>query len=190
MSSGPTLPPLPPPAGTDAASCIRHPKIRELYGYWLAKRRGRRAPARADIDPLELRSVLPHISLFDVVEPGLRLRFRLVGTAVTVIAGETTGKFIDELVPARVYAALHEHYVDIVHNFVGRYCVADLAWQGRPYVRYHRLLLPLSEDQQSANMVLGIGFIDEPDWRPQDVTLSRMKPLPLLLDERIVPDAE
>jgi hypothetical protein len=190
MPSGPQLPPSPPGDGNDALSRIRHPKIRELYRYWLVKRGGRRAPARVDIDPVELRGLLPHISLFDVVEPGPRLRFRLVGTAVTEIAGEATGKFIDELVPAHVYARLHEQYVDIVRNLVGRYTVADLEWQGRPYLRYHRLLLPLSDDQRSANLMLGIGFMDQQRHRPADVALDRMQPAEPMIDERIDPDGD
>ncbi len=182
--------PLPPAEGTGAIGRIRDPKVRELYRYWLGKRRGRRAPARADIDPVELRGLLPHISLLDVVEPGPRLRFRLIGTAVVEIAGEVTGRFVDELVPPSVYARLHEQYVDIARNLVGRYHVTDMAWQGRPYLRYHRLLLPLSEDQRSANLLLGIGCIDEPHVRLKDVKLGSMQASAPLIDERIDPDTE
>jgi hypothetical protein len=181
--------PVPPDEMRRSAERIAHPKIREVYRYWLAKRRGRRAPARADIDPVELRGLLPHVSLFDVVEPEPRLRFRLIGTAVTQITGEVTGKFVDEVVPAHVYAPLHAQYVDIVRNLVGRYTVADLEWQGRPYLRYHRLLLPLSDDQRAANLVLGIGCIDEQHRRPKDLTPDRMQSAAPMLDERIDPDA-
>jgi hypothetical protein len=179
-----------PPVQEAGAASILDARIRALYRYWLGKRHGRRAPARADIDPIELRSLLPHIYLFDVVEPGPRLRYRLVGTAIAEMAGEVTGRFVDELLPPAVYARMHAHYVDVVRNLVGRYYVADMTWRDRPHVRYHRLLLPLSDDQRAANMLLGISCYDDPRLRAADVTLDRMQLSVAVVDERIVPDAE
>jgi hypothetical protein len=181
---------LPPVQETGARARIHDRRIRDLYRYWLGKRGGRRAPARADIDPVELRSLLPYIYLFDVVEPGPRLRYRLVGTAIAEMAGEVTGRFVDELLPEAVYARMHEHYVDVVRNLAGRYYVADMTWRDRPHVRYHRLLLPLSDDQRVVNMVLAISCYDEPRLRLADFALDRMQPSVPLVDERIVPDAE
>lgn len=137
---------------------IPHPLIRRFAAYWDLKRRGRRAPARADIDPLELRDFLSHLYMFDVVDPGARLRYRLVGSDVAVPVSDATGRLVDEILPPERYAKLRPQYDDIIRNFALRYSIADHAWEGRPYRRYHRLLMPLSNDQIRVNIILGIGY--------------------------------
>jgi len=46
-----------------------------------------------------------------------------------------------------------------VQEFALRYKISDLEWQDRPYARYHRLMMPLSPDQATVNMILGIGYV-------------------------------
>ena len=76
----------------------RYPRLRELYDYWRRKCAGRRAPARSDILPEEIRPILPHILLLDIVGDTPRLKYRLVGTEFVQIYGaEITGKFVDEI---------------------------------------------------------------------------------------------
>ena len=55
----------------DSLERIPHPKIRAFADYWQSKRRQRRAPTRADIDPSELGPFLPHMYMLDVL-PGPR----------------------------------------------------------------------------------------------------------------------
>ena len=47
----------------------------------------------------------------------------------------------------------------MVTRFVLRYRISNMAFQGRPYARYHRLMLPLSDDQEQVNIVLCIGYM-------------------------------
>ena len=58
------------------------PILIRLVKYWESKRDSRRMPSRADIDPIELRSLVHHVILYDVVEPGSLYRIRLVGQAI------------------------------------------------------------------------------------------------------------
>jgi hypothetical protein len=54
------------------------PRLKGLLRYWEVKRAGRRFPARADIDPLELKSVLGNIVMVDVVpQENGEVRFRV-----------------------------------------------------------------------------------------------------------------
>ena len=76
------------------------PEFTELLRYWESRRHGDRLPARADIEPLELRGLLPHLLLLEVERAGdrLRFRFRVAGTAFTTLIGrDVTGLHIDEL---------------------------------------------------------------------------------------------
>src|SRR4029077_1407170 len=77
--------PLFPGDGIRHAAEIAAPTDPILIGLlksWEAKRDGRRMPSRADIDPAELRSLVQHVMLYDVVEPGSLYRIRLEGQAI------------------------------------------------------------------------------------------------------------
>jgi hypothetical protein len=63
-----------------------------LHAYWLSKRGPRSMPSRADIDPAEFHSLLPHIIMYDVimydVGPDHRFRIRLAGEANVEFVGQ------------------------------------------------------------------------------------------------------
>jgi len=47
--------------------------LQQGYRYWDAKRAGKSMPSRADIDPIEMPALLPHVVLLEVlrdIEPG------------------------------------------------------------------------------------------------------------------------
>ena len=85
-------------AASDLAATVRHPRLKRFYDYWFAKRRGRRLPARRDIDPLEFPYVLGDLMLVDVLRDPERFRVRLHGTNLVLRAGyDMTGKSLDDL---------------------------------------------------------------------------------------------
>ena len=87
------------PPGAPEHLAPQHDVLRRLLAYWLGKRGPRRAPARADIDPLEIASLLPHVMLIDVEHAPLRFRYSLVGTEVVRNLGaDMTGRYLDEFV--------------------------------------------------------------------------------------------
>lgn len=71
---------------------------REMLDYWLKRRAGRRMPRRADIDPADIPTLLPHIMMTDISYAPFRVRYRLVGTAIAEFAKfDFTGQYADEL---------------------------------------------------------------------------------------------
>jgi hypothetical protein len=145
----------------DSLERIPHPKIRAFAEYWQSKRAQRRAPTRADIDPAELGPFLPHMYMLDVMPPGPRIKVRLLGTEAMQSGGvDLTGRFADEVLPPARYAELQQEIDDVLQNFVLRYQISDLAWQGRPHARYHRLMMPLSADQLTVTILFGVGYMD------------------------------
>lgn len=76
--------------------------LRDLYLYWAGKRGLRSYPARADIDPQEIKPQLPYVMLVDVLEDGRFFRFRLVGTDVA-FGVDPTGQLQHEAVPEGIY---------------------------------------------------------------------------------------
>jgi hypothetical protein len=77
---------------------IRRPMLRQLYEYWDLRRGTREFPGRPDIDPIDMRFALGHISLVDVLYEPLRFRYRLHGSIIAAQVGiDMTGKFADEI---------------------------------------------------------------------------------------------
>jgi hypothetical protein len=85
--------------------------VRQLYDYWQSKRRGRDVPDRADIDPAEIKPLLPNILIAEVSDPPFRIRYRLVGGRVTQLTGfDFTGRYLDELLPTDFENRWHDDY--------------------------------------------------------------------------------
>lgn len=61
-----------------------HPSPMALYEYWNAKRGGRAAPERSEIEPGDIRAILPDTFILDVDAPG-PVTWRLAGTRVAAI---------------------------------------------------------------------------------------------------------
>jgi hypothetical protein len=117
------------------------PELRELHDVWLRLRGDRRMPARRDFDPSEMRKLLPHIMLIDVdasMPREKRYRVRLHGTAQ---------------VAAERLCAVGDHIVETREPWIS---TGGLYWlPTKPFSRFESILLPLSDDDRSVNMILG-----------------------------------
>ena len=79
-------------------SVCRSPEIAAFHDYWRARCTGDRLPSREAIDPAELKSLLPHLLIVDIEQTPLRIRYRLVGTAIVSSSRrDITGHYLDEL---------------------------------------------------------------------------------------------
>jgi hypothetical protein len=77
---------------------LSDPVLRKLFDYWIEKKGDRIAPTRAEIDPGEIRALLPNVFLVERVGEPPRYRYRLVGTTVVKEFGEEiTGRYLDEV---------------------------------------------------------------------------------------------
>jgi hypothetical protein len=145
---------------------LRHADQRALYAYWCSKRRqDGRLPARADIDPVEMRALLPRLALIDVLRDGDRLafRYRLTGTEIVDRAGrDPTGKRFEELYSGDYLKTAHATYREVVET--GRPHTSDRVYPlvpGREYMSYDRLLLPLASDGSTVDMVMLLVVVRE-----------------------------
>lgn len=74
--------------------------VHELHRYWDGKRLGRTMPARRDIDPAEIKHLLPNLLIVDLEAEPFRVRYRLLGTKVVAESGsDFTGHYLDEMQP-------------------------------------------------------------------------------------------
>lgn len=137
------------------ADPIADPLLQQLYHYWQSKRGARAMPGRADIDPAELRPLLPHLMLTDVVDDGRRFRYRLVGTAVADSFGKNmTGQYVDELMTGAYREFIEGLYRDIIEKKRPVYSESTYFSHQNAEMWAQRLMLPLSDDGETVNMVL------------------------------------
>lgn len=79
-------------------SVVHSERIRKLNAYWLTKAKGG-VPSRSEIDPVDVRELLPNLMMIDMVGDPVRFRYRLVGTRVVQYTGfDFTGRCLDEMV--------------------------------------------------------------------------------------------
>lgn len=145
---------------TSVAESDLDPRLSGLIGYWAGKRQGRRFPARADFDPLELKPLLGFLLMVDVLrgpEDDLRFRYRLFGSEFVFYHGaDMTGRYLDEIANAGFRNELLDYYCSVVNQGEVRTLSYDYLVGDRRH-RFQAVLLPLSADGQAVNIVLGCG---------------------------------
>jgi hypothetical protein len=142
------------------------PSTAAFFRYWNAKRGTRAMPSRADIDPLEMKPWLAGTALIDVTHTPDRmtpytLRYRLVGTQPTKLRGrEVTGMSVEiGWFGADLCAALENYRLVIeqkahVYDWDRTLSADGASREGET------LLLPLSSDGETVNMVLVYQEVD------------------------------
>lgn len=133
-----------------------NPELAALAGYWEAKRGGNALPRRADLDPpMELRNLLGCLAISELLMPGPRVRYRLVGTRIVEVFGrDGTGKRYDELYDPPVLAVLYDILRIIECRRRPIYFRAGLSPIGRPTTRLDAVVLPLSRDGEALELLL------------------------------------
>ena len=153
---------------------IQHPELRGLYDYWEARKRGRRWPARADINPVELKFALGNLSLIDVHYAPLRFTFRLSGTQFSQRMGiDLTGKSVNDIPDPAYRAEVFETYRRTVETGEPSVTPSERVLEGQAR-KFEILRLPLSEDGQRVTMLLVCPlYFEKP---PVDPVLSNQEP--------------
>lgn len=136
-------------------------RLAALYSYWSDKRGDRSMPSRADVDPAELRGLLPHLLLLDVVDGGQDFRYRLVGTEIERHIGrQVTGRLIGEALSGDYLAYILSLHQRVLTEKAPVYSENSFG-EGQPgyglvaaYKRAYRLMLPLAKDGRTVDMLL------------------------------------
>ncbi len=130
--------------------------VRQVYEYWLGKCVRGRLPRRPDLRPEEMRAFLPYVFLVDVTQAPLAFRFRLVGTKITEWAGmEFTGLAVGEEAYGPHWRRVFDRYAGVVESRRPQLDIWDAPWVSREFVRYERLVAPLSTDGEVIDMLFG-----------------------------------
>jgi hypothetical protein len=135
---------------------LSDPHLLALHAYWLAKRGDRTMPAREDIDPSEIKPLLPYMTMHDMREAD-RYRIRLVGTAIVAFVGrDFTGQLAGVEMPPEA-AQMMRKILDTVAETRSPLFRAGKAWwwKEKAYRDFEACFLPLSSDGKTVTMILG-----------------------------------
>ncbi len=149
-----------------AGRALRHqmilPEQQSLYDYWRSKCKDGKLPSRHDIDPSEIHTQLPMISLVEtcMAHDRRRFKYRLAGTGFwELFESEITGKYIDELpigCRADYWDRVLSRIVDQGRPSAG---VTRPGTPMRAHLAQFWIRLPLSEDGETISMVLGFDHL-------------------------------
>jgi hypothetical protein len=141
---------------------IESPKLRQLYNDWNSRRQGREFPSRADFDPFELKYVLGTLSLVDVLRDPLRFRYRLHGSTMADLIGtDMTGKYLDEMTDRRYYEKANATFTEVVEMGTPTFGSYRRLMTDRRTWDYEVLVLPLSGDGQTIDMLISCSIIHD-----------------------------
>jgi hypothetical protein len=156
---------------------IASPLVRELFVYWQRKAAGRIGPKPREIEPGEIKRLLPYLAISDVMHDPFDLRFRLVGTGIVEAVGEDfTAKRFSEMRVTTGRDNWVAHYARVVNHrgaFYGRYR-GDTGFDSLRFVDHGAF--PLSSDGEAVDRILEIedwsgvrgvslGKAESPIWR-------------------------
>ncbi len=128
-----------------------------LLSLWRTKAGDRKMPRRSDLTPRDLKDVLRNIVIFERVEQEpSRYRWRLIGTNLTHMAGDNTGKMLEDTVPSEHMPRWIECFDLILDGgqplrFLGR-----VHLQGREYLDAENLYVPLANDHDEPTYAMAL----------------------------------
>lgn len=128
-----------------------------LLKLWRAKSVDGRMPRRSDFTPRELKDVLRNIVMFERVQRNpSRYRWRLIGTNLTQMAGDVTGKMFEDTLPPEHIARWVQCYDLVIDGgqplrFLGR-----VHLKGREYLDAENLYVPLANDKDEPTFAMAL----------------------------------
>lgn len=131
-----------------------------LLQLWLDKKGDRDMPCRRDFSPVEMKELLPHIYMIDVLGGGADYRIRLWGTALTDLIGtDYTGALMSEADDEvgwrkKVYQLTYWRGAPVFYQY-------SLGEMGRPLLTTENVLLPVKDGDGNFSILLCLSQIIE-----------------------------
>lgn len=141
----------------DPSLQYRDGRLGQLLDWWRMQHAERGSlPGRRQFDPLAMPALLPNIYLVDIVPPD-RYRWRLLGTDITDMAARnSTGRYLDEIYEPAAYANLVASFDAVKNRRLPMRSYGNYGFAGRGFIDFEAIELPLAEDGETVDMVLGI----------------------------------
>jgi hypothetical protein len=114
-------------------------------------------PSKRDIDPVDMpRQILPHLQIIDVVDGGVRFRYRLIGTALVEAYGrDYTGSHVDTMVSGARLDFILQAYRTVCELKAPVFCHNRYLTVRNTDLLATRIYMPLSDDGAEVQFILG-----------------------------------
>lgn len=154
---------------------VTSPLISQLHDYWMALASGA-IPDRDQLDPVDIKELLPSLMIADVEPEPFRIRYRLVGTRVVEAAGiDFTGRYLDEIRPPAPGEVWMEEYRLAYARRAPLFGMAKVATRYDRIYQYEFSIFPLRKGGDAIAQFLsledyfGLGTVkqDLPPWKFQ-----------------------
>jgi hypothetical protein len=161
------------PDGSDfdaqpARECLPTDQMRKMFDAWVSARGDDALPPANAIDPTRLpRDCLPYLTIIEVTHAPMRLRSRLVGTAMVEALGiDQTGQYLDDI-PGMGTEQM-KRFEWCVKERKPYYAEGRLTFSPRDYKRYQALALPYAGDDGRVSRLLYVFGFPSSDTSPDD----------------------
>lgn len=153
---------------------VTEPDLRRFADYWLARRRGRVMPARADLDPVEIGWALSRLYLVDCLPGtgadggGWRYRYRVAGEEIEDVFRATMGRssarqvWLDDMLAPDNLTVVMARWRPLPEEGCLIHMRGMIYHQAQRYARGARLMLPLAD--QAGGPVTGLVGLTVCDW--------------------------
>lgn len=164
-------------------SDLRSDMIRTLHRWWLERRAGD-IPDRADLDPADLKPLLPNLFIVDVEHDPFRVRYRLVGTRAAEATGyDITGHYLDNLLAADAGEPWMAHYHTAYRTRLPLFGAVGAATRSGGRFEYEFGLFPLRKGGSAVDQFVSIedyfdlatSLTELVEWREADARQRRDK---------------
>jgi hypothetical protein len=132
-------------------------KIQDLQQWWHAKRGARPMPDRADVDPMELKTLLPYLLISECLRDPFNVRYRLIGTVVASITGfDITGRDLASLLPPDPTEDWMGHYARVFETRLPVFGATTVPTiHGDPFT-YEFAIFPLSKGSEAVEQFIAL----------------------------------
>lgn len=129
--------------------------LTELLEHWKALCGDRAMPQRNDFDPVQVPELLTGICLVEVIDGGKDYFYRVAGSALEEMTGQVLqGKYFSELIHAKSRESMRATCGASVETARPIVIKNQLREPGRGQTAITAIVLPLSDDGQTVNMLL------------------------------------
>jgi hypothetical protein len=144
------------------ATGFEHPALNGAVALWREKAKGRAMPMRADLTARVMKAYMPHMSILERAGTGKtgRYRVRLHGTALASYAGDKTGQYLDDIVPAHLLSSYASVYDTVLELLQPLRLVRDFQAPDLDYLAGESLVAPISRPATSTPLILSITYVE------------------------------
>lgn len=132
-----------------------YPGLVELFEHWKTLRGERSMPQRSDFDPINVPRLLSTICLVEVINGGSDYYYRVAGSRLEDMTGQKMqNRLFSEITHVEARASMTATCEACVQSAAPVVIKNQLREPGRDHLSITAIILPLSEDGETVNMIL------------------------------------